>query len=204
MPSIAAVAAGQKATATIENAEITAINAIAANLMTPTSVAGTGVSLSGAKVVASASTAVSVNGCFTSAYSVYRVVINLTTSGAANIGMTLRVAGTDATTAYDRQSQRALSATNTVVQSLNQASWALDITTVTGRHVGEVELFDPFTAVGTTGKVEFGSTANPMTAADGAIYNAMILHRTATAYDGFTLTPSTGNVTGSIWVLGVV
>lgn len=202
--AISLVAVGQIITATLQNAIIAAVNAIAASSVTPTTVAGTGVSLSGAKVVASAATAVSVNGCFTSAYSVYDVMYNLTSSGSATMGMTLRLSGTDSTTGYDRVFSRGLNATNTVGTTLNAASWALDITSVTGRHVGKVRLFDPAIAAGTTALIESGTTASAaMTTADGGVYELMVFHRPATAYDGFTVTPTSGNVTGTIWIIGI-
>lgn len=200
--AISLVAVGQTITAAIQNAIITVVNAIGANRVTPTTVAGAGVSLSGSKVVVSAASSVSVNGCFTSDYSVYDVIVNLTTSGSATIAMLLRLAGTDAATAYDRLFTRAVT-TTTISQSLNQASWIPATTAVTGRHIAKIRLLDPATAVGTTGLYEYGTTANPMTSADGTIYQGTLLHRTATAYDGFTLTPSTGTVTGSVWIIGI-
>lgn len=66
--------------------------------VSPTSVAGTGVSLSDGKVSFSASTAISVNGCFTSAYRRYRVEINYVNTVAQVLYWRLRAAGTDATT----------------------------------------------------------------------------------------------------------
>lgn len=193
---------GQTITSTIWNAIIALINALGATLATPTSVAGAGVSLSGSKVVVAAASTVSVNGCFTSTYSTYDVIINLTTSGSATIAMTLRLAGTDAATAYDKLMQRAVT-TTTIVQALNQASWLPATLTVTGKHIAKIRLHDPFTAVATTGMYEYAQTANPMTAADGAISNGTVQHRTLTAYDGFTLTASTGTLTGSVWIVGI-
>lgn len=66
--------------------------------ITPTSVAGTGVSLSSGQVVFSGSTAINVNGCFTSDYRRYRVEINYTHTVGQVLYWRLRAAGTDATT----------------------------------------------------------------------------------------------------------
>lgn len=202
MTRLANVTSGDTITSTIENADRAGINKTM-QLMTPTSVSTGSIGTYGA-VTVSAATAVSINGCFTSEFDWYEIDLSLTTSGAANLGMTLRLSGTDAATAYDRQIQRALNATNTVAQSLNQTSWVLNATAVTGLHVGKARLFNPALAVATTGILEYGTTANPMTTADGAIYNSMLLHRTTTAYDGLTLTPSTGTITGSIRVYGII
>ena len=65
--------------------------------MTPTSVAGTGVSLSNGQVIFSGSTAISMNGCFTSDYRRYRVEINYTHTVGQVLYWRLRAAGTDAT-----------------------------------------------------------------------------------------------------------
>jgi len=201
--AISLVSVGQKWTATIANALIAAVNGVGASRVTATSVAGSGVSLSGSTVVASAASAISVNGSFSSSYTVYDVVYNLTSSGAAGLSFTMRLSGTDAATNYDRQFTRGLNATNTTVQAVAQTSWALNLTSVTGIHVGKIRLFNPFVAVGTTGLLEAGTTATTMTAADGAIYQAMLLHRTATAYDGFTITASTGTLSGTINIIGI-
>jgi hypothetical protein len=66
--------------------------------MVPTSVAGTGVTLSGSQVVFSASTAISVNGCFTSDFRRYRVELNFVNTVGQVFYWRLRAAGSDAVT----------------------------------------------------------------------------------------------------------
>lgn len=202
MTRLANVSVGGTITAADTNATRQMVNKTM-QLVTPTSVSTGTIGTYGA-VTVSAATAVSINGCFTTEYDWYEIVLSLTTSGSANISATLRLAGTDASTSYDRQIQRGLNATNTVAQSLNQTSWVLNASAVTGLHVGKMRLFGPAIAAATTGLLEYGTTANPMTSTDGAIYNSMLLHRTTTAYDGVTLTPSAGTITGAIRVYGII
>lgn len=73
------------------------MNAVGLWQVTPTSVAGTGVSLSGSTVTASSSTTANINGCFTSDFANYRIVISqFVASGTQAIYMRLRTT-TDAT-----------------------------------------------------------------------------------------------------------
>jgi hypothetical protein len=73
------------------------MNSIGLWKIQPTSVAGTGVSLSNGQVVFSGSTAISVNGCFTSDFRRYRVEINYVNTVGQVLYWRLRAAGTDAT-----------------------------------------------------------------------------------------------------------
>lgn len=76
----------------------TQMNQIGLYKMTPTSVAGTGVSLSGSQVVFSASTAISMNNCFTSDFRRYRVEMSFTHTAGQVLYWRLRGAGSDAVT----------------------------------------------------------------------------------------------------------
>lgn len=169
----------------------------------PTSVAGTGVAISGSKVTATTATTASVNGVFTSTYEWYEVEYDLTCSGAATLAWKLRAAGTDASTAYDSQYNATVNGTNFPAQHLNQTSLALDAQGITGRHNGVLRIYQPAVAVSTTGTVVNGASANPMTSTTGVQQSMFFSHRTTSAYDGFTITPSTGNVTGTIRVRGI-
>lgn len=172
-------------------------------LMTPTSVSTGSIGTYGA-VTVSAASSVSINGCFTPEFDWYEVVFDLATSAAATLGLTLRLSGTDATTAYDSQRLLTTNTTSTASQALNQANWRVNGTTVIGRNVGTVRLFGPALAASTMGTVVAGGAANPMTTSDGTKFDVTISHRTATAYDGITLAPASGNITGSIRVYGII
>lgn len=169
----------------------------------PTGVAGTGTTLSGSVVTATTATSISVNGCFTSGFSVYDVTFDLTASGAATLAFVLRASGTNATSAYDYQYNATVNGTNFPAQVLNGSNVALNAQAFAGKVNGTIKLFNPATAVATTGPVVLGGAANPMTTTAALTQNGFISHRTATAYDGFTITPSTGNLTGTVTIRGI-
>lgn len=74
------------------------MNAVSLWKVAPTSVAGTGVSLSSGRVIFSGSTAISINGCFTSDFRRYRVEVNFTNTVGQVFYWRLRAAGSDANT----------------------------------------------------------------------------------------------------------
>jgi len=202
--AISSVAVGGKITAAFINLIIAQVNAQGYTAVIPTSVAGTGVTVGAAgKVSFSASTAVSVNGCFTSTYDNYLLVFDLTTSGAAGINITLRLAGTDAVTNYDSQRLLAQSATASAAQSLASIPWVGSGGTgvASATQSGTMTLFSPALAVATRAQIDNNITPNPMTTS-AAYYKGTLLHRTTTAYDGFTFTPGTGNITGNVRIYG--
>lgn len=202
--ALSLVTVGAKITAAAINAIINLVNGIGANGVIPASVAGTGVTVSTlGKVSFSGSPSVSVNGCFTSAYENYMLVFDYTTSAASNMNIMLRLAGTDANTAYDNQRFLAQSTSATALQTLNSASiiTAGGVSIINGRNTGTVNLFSPALATGTQGDIKTTVTANPMTATS-AVYFGGFLHRTATAYDGFSFTTASGTLTGSVRIYG--
>lgn len=171
--------------------------------MTPTSVAGSGVSIgaTGSIVMANATT-VNINGVFTSNHRFYRILFDAT--GTASIAtMTMRVAGVDSATGYDLTENIARNTTVSSATTLNQTSWAL--TGATGgntTHAGVIELFDPFVTRETRLISHVGTHANP---AASSVANALRInygtHRPTTSYDGFTLTFSAA-VSGQVQVFG--
>lgn len=192
--------------AVIDAADINSLGAAlnkTMQLMTPTSVSTGSIGTYGA-VTISAASAVSINGCFTSEFDWYEVIFDLTTSASATIGAALRLSGTDASTAFDIQRTAGVNGTATTTQALNASTWRFTGTGLAGRHSGTARLFGPAIAAQTTGTIVAGGSANPMTTSDASTFNAFISHRTATAYDGITLTPSSGNITGTIRVYGII
>ena len=194
---------GGKITAAFINAIIGLVNRQGATAVIPTSVAGTGVTLgAGGKVSFAASTAVSVNGCFNSDFDTYRIEIDSTSSGAAVYTLVERLSGTNAITAYDLQTNATVNGTNFPEQSLNQTSWTMNAQSFAGKTNMGIDLYNPALAVATTGLATVGGAANPMTTSAALIQVLFLSHRTTTAYDGFTLTASTGTITGSIRIYG--
>lgn len=171
----------------------------------PSSVAvgsGSGSVATTGKVTFSTASTVSVNGCFTSSYENYIVVISFTHSTSANTSMRLRAAGTDDTSAnYDLQALSGSSSTASAAQVLAATSWGMTgINSTQENHT--IEFNSPQVATATLGELKGRAYVNPLTSSVGVGYR-MLQHRSATAYDGFTLTASAGTITGSIRVYGL-
>ena len=169
-------------------------------LITPSSVAGSGVSLTGAKVVFTAATSVSVNGVFSATHDNYLVVVrgSVATSGSA-ITHRWRVGGSDATGAnYARQY---LEAEGTNVTSSRQTGatsspWSsFNNTLPQGFHT---YLYGPALAQPTAYRSISVQSYN-----DATITEYAGTHSLSTAYDGFTLYPSANNITGALTIYGL-
>ena len=205
--TITQVAVGEDVTASKTNQIITDVNLSGSFGIIPTSVAGAGVSYDATTglVTFTAASTISVNGCFTSIFANYRVMWDIpTTSANLNLTMQLRVAGANAATAYDRliNGGTGAIAAPTMVNNLNQTSWQMAAAT-TAQHHSILDLWRPAVAVGTVGMLQGVGLTNPPTAAGTwAIQQASVFHRTATAYDGFTIATSTGTCTGTLRIYG--
>jgi hypothetical protein len=172
------------------------------DLITPTSVAGSGVTLSGGQVSFSASTTISLNGCFSSAYDVYKIV---TTHAASSNGQViharLRLAGTDnsGATSYIRESIRGVGASVTATNVVS-SQWDTIGATDTGAASITMDVFGPALAkmtnvIGTfTG---YGNTTSDYTVTYGGRHDQTI------AYDGISFIVASGNITGTLRVYGL-
>lgn len=165
-----------------------------AGLVTPTSVAGA--TLTDRKIIAAASSAIIINGAFDPDHDRYTVAYDLVTSANVVLDAVFRLAGVNATTGYDYTRLRGIAATASSFQSLNGAAFALLGTTGAGaRHIGTIEVFSPAAATQTLATITTLTTENPMNTANGITVFG-VQHRTATAYDGLSITPGSGTVTG--------
>jgi hypothetical protein len=171
------------------------------DLITPTSVAGTGVTLSGGQVSFSAATEVDVNGCFTSAYENYALVITATASATVFNSFRMRLAGSNAVGATDYTYG---------LFFVNGTPNSGALTNSTGASAGSIGY------IGTERSVHNLTIAQPALAAYTAItglglytLNASTTqtigttHRLNTAYDGFAIIPASGNITGTLRVYGL-
>jgi hypothetical protein len=198
--AISLVAVGAKVTAAIANAIISAVNAQGMTRVVPTSVAGTGVSVSatGTVTVAAGSIA-SLNGVFSANYENYLIVVKASTI-ADRLSARLRLSGTDAPNIYSNQTVQgavttASAATNgATAASIILANVASPIRTkaiVNLMAVALAEVTDvltqAYTVVSTTSMAvaQLASSAN-----------------NTTAYDGISVFPDTGTWSGKIWVYG--
>jgi hypothetical protein len=168
-------------------------------VMVPSSVSGTGVTVStGGKVTFTTATPINVNGCFTSAYDYYRVVMNVTTSSAAGLwNFQLRVGGVNAAGATDYSFS--------LLQSASAGAWA-NLNFSAGTNIISLGYAGPSTS---SSSIEFigpalaqktNITVNGNYA--GTPYTGGGQHALSTAYDGFAITPSAGNITGTLMIYG--
>ena len=186
----------QGVTGTVDLSTATVVKGAGMDLITPTSVAGSGVTLSGGKITFTAATSVSVNGCFTAAYDNYRIVAEGVNNPGGIVILRLRLSGTDASGAdYN-------------YQLLNG-----QVSTPATGSVAAATGFDYFMVGNTTLMVAEGVIRRPnlaqttmLTSQGGrADYLGLITgyHNTTTQYDGFSLIVGTGNATGTLRVYGM-
>lgn len=141
----------------------------------------------------------SLNGVFTSDYDDYMIVVRSLANTDQDLNLRLRLSGTDATgTDYTRQQ---LSANNTSVagaRSTSQTSMQIGVVSDEQRSGSTTYIYGPALAQPTAAR-----------AVDSSGYlNAYIVdeastHSLSTAYDGFTIYLSSGNLTGLITVYGL-
>lgn len=145
---------------------------------------------------------VNVNNCFTSSYTNYRVIVQLTASSTTQVvNMRLRASGSDAATTYywGGIAGSVTSTTLYATPSNNATSWIAMLSQATGVRSLVVDVMAPAVAQFTLvhgDYTDFNSGTN---------YTVGGMHATATAYDGFTLLAGAGGaatITGSYAVYG--
>ncbi len=171
------------------------------DLITPTSVVGSGVTLSGGKVSFSAATTVSVNGCFTSAYENYLLALEL--SLASGVGIycrtRMRAAGVDASAAasYYTQETSFFGTTLSAARSNEDNSRFINADS-TYKTAAILNYFAPQLATPTRiiTNVFYGYQ-------NASASQAWTVHTVASAYDGFTIYPSSSTITGTVRIYGL-
>ncbi len=171
-------------------------------LIVPTSVAGSGVSVSASgKVTFTSAAAVSVNGCFTSSYDNYLVVYRstLATGSPVVVGLRLRLSGTDASGSnYVRQLISAQSTTVSASREITQSTTIIG-STASGTMAGEhIYFYGPNLAQPTAIR-----NVNAGNIASASIMDVASTHSLSTAYDGFTLYPLSSSLSGVLTVYGL-
>ena len=165
-------------------------------LITPTSVAGTGVTLSGGQVSIAAATTASINGCFTATYDNYVIFLSATLSAEAALNFRLRVAGVDSSAAIYSRNYFLARAVVTGGATANATAQTLNLGESTALQVFKLEVFGPAIAAYTH---TFTQNKNSYT----ELNIQGMSHAAATAYDGFTLFPASGTFTGTLRVYGL-
>lgn len=168
-------------------------------IVAPTSIANSGgsASASGGEVTFTGVTSVSLNGCFTSTYDNYKIVSYLTSNQVdANIRNRMRVSGSDASGSnYSRQSLQSSSTTVSGARSSNATDFIVSVAGTGSPTLMVYDMARPFLAASTLflGK---GSGRDIET------WDFSGLHTLATSYDGFSIYPSSGTITGTLRVYG--
>jgi hypothetical protein len=198
------IAPGAPITAATQLQIITAVNAISMLGQVPT-VSGTGVTVNpGGAIVASNSPIITVIGAFNSTYDNYRIAWNLPTQSAnADLSLRLTSVGTDNTAAqydYLRGWDGGVAGARTVQMVTASSVWLVSAGQYAGQtNNGYIDLFGPALAQATTG---LGQSAvhNPVPNMYTCTTN--VYHSAATAFDGFSIFPQSGNISGTIRVYG--
>lgn len=170
-------------------------------LVSPTTVSGTGVSITGnGTVTFTSATVVNINGCFTSEFDQYRLMLSYTGSASGATTLRVRAAGTDLTTStYKWISpywQAIVGGGPGVDQSNSDTSINFAFSGAV-RSLATYDVADPFQAQNTvfTG-LQVDNRATLVGTTRWSVVN------NTTSYDGFSLTPPSGNITGTIRIYG--
>jgi hypothetical protein len=169
------------------------------DLITPTSVAGSGVTLSGGQINISAATSVSVNGCFTSAYDNYCVNVAIN-SGSSSLNLRYRASGTDASSAnYDEGGNYG----GTSSGNFNVNAGTEHQLYVSSALINDARFlfYSPFLAQPTRFFAEVLQSGND---SNKWRIDCAGNFRPSTQFDGFTLYPGgAGNYTGTMRIYGL-
>lgn len=193
---------GQKITAAILNAIINAVNQTAMTGIIPTSVAGTGVTVSpNGKVTFTNASTVSLNGVFSGSYDNYRITWNSSTrSAAVSAAFRLRNAGVDTTgSTYDYAKGVDSGTTRQVTSSSSNTNFPIDHGIAASiLSNGVMDIFGPALTGAVTGTVQCAVLAS------SACYSVQIsfANETTTTFDGFTMSVSSGTWSGVVRVYG--
>jgi hypothetical protein len=146
------------------------------------------------KATFAAAGSVSVNGCFTTTYTHYRLLIEGNGSVSQTVQMKLRAGGVDMSDSTVTKGEvYSAAATAPARETSGETSIRLGVFASTHSSIA-VDVFSP--------KLADYTCTLALSMATPTVYIEGGYHGTATAYDGFTLLPSTGTFTGSLWVYG--
>jgi len=172
------------------------------NPVAPTSIANSGGSASttGNTTTFTNVSALSLNGCFSSTYDNYRIMVDFSAASGSGVfpSLRLRVSGTDATTGYEQSLFLSAAAAHSYVNPDGTTLWSVGYfsTGDVNEASCNAEIYKPFLARITSSQVNlFQATGNLA----GFSYG---YHNAATSYDGLTLLISSGTISGKIRVYG--
>jgi hypothetical protein len=170
-------------------------------LIVPSSVAGSGVSVSASgKVTFTAATSVSVNGCFSADYDNYLVVCRhvYDSSGNTSFNGRVRASGTDNSTASSYVRQRLTADSTTVAGTRSTADAARFSVSADNANGTHLYFYGPYLAQPTAIRSVSGNGNSGAYIEDNAV-----THNQSTAYDGFTVYPGANTITGTLTIYGL-
>lgn len=142
--------------------------------------------------------AVNINNCFTSTYDNYRLIIDASNiSGTSTVYFRLRLSGTDATTNYAYQYLYANGTSVTALRASSQTEAWFFSSINSARSFGSYDFAAPALARATQ---VVGNSFYNNSNAELVVW--AVTHTTATAYDGITIFPGSGTMTGTIRIYG--
>lgn len=145
----------------------------------------------------SAASTVSVDGCFTSTYENYRLLVNIDGASTTNSAqIRLRASGSDSAVNYNQFGWIASGGTLSANSGTGNTYITLATTTTTDGSFSVVEIGRPALAAIT--HIYFQQYASNTPAGIAGI----CAHTTSSAYDGFSVIASTGTITGRVRVYG--
>lgn len=147
------------------------------------------------------SSSVSLNDVFSSTYDNYKIVLDYTASTTITLTCRLRVSGADNSTSnYHRQYLDGNSTTASAGRNTGQTSWTIGAASASNRTSFTSDIFNPFLSV-VTGATSITSNEYNASASLGVSLYTLGFNAT-TSFTGFSLIPSTGNITGTVSVYG--
>ena len=188
---------------TYTQAQTSSIAAAAAGLrmVVPTSVSvgsGSGSVDANGAVTFSGASSVSLNGCFSANYDSYQIITQTTGSTTTTpLNLRMRASGSDLTTGLCKYAAiYMINSSSTVNGDSGTAATSMTVSNVfnTNRESNFINLTNPFNAQTTVMTVS-GNGAEYLLLKNGYVNNT-------TSYDGITIYPSTGTITGTIRVYG--
>lgn len=169
------------------------------SMVNPTTIANSGgtSSATGGQVTFTTVNSISLNGVFSATYDYYQILCNLTGTNNTGVTLRLRVAGVDASGSnYVRQLLEVTGATVVGARSTSTSATMGGVETTSFSQFNST-VFNPFLTVPT----KISSLAD--TGNVGAYLNVVVNgHSLTTSYDGFTILPVAGTITGTIRVYG--
>jgi hypothetical protein len=163
--------------------------------------AGSGDLIKTGSATFSGQSSVSINNCFSATYDNYLIVAQMSSSTAAAINARLRLSGTDATTSYAYALDEIfLSSGPTSVLNSSTSSFLIQ------GNPGAAHGFVGFNWTIYRPAIAAATYINGMATRDSSLLTLRggQSHATSTAYDGFSIFPSAGTITGQLNVYGLV